>query len=156
MFRIEEGQPFAKYSFRYPGEEFKNGFGRQILGDTWSGHHGKNHRQSSRLLIQKAMASHPILRGVKHVWAQSGGYQVEPNSTLGGASRQTELSDRFPTHVVADWLGNTEAVARAHYLQTHDAHFQAALAEDGGAESGAAGSRSQLHRDARNSKAPRE
>ncbi len=29
------------------------------------------------------------------------------------ASRQTELSDMFPAHVVCSWLGNTEAVAMA-------------------------------------------
>ena len=43
------------------------------------------------------------------------------------SSRQTELTDRFPAHVVASWLGNSEEVARRHYLQTTDAHFAAAL-----------------------------
>jgi integrase len=40
------------------------------------------------------------------------------------ASRQTELSDQFPNKVVCDWMGNSEAVARAHYLQTTEDHFQ--------------------------------
>ena len=43
------------------------------------------------------------------------------------ATRQTELSDRFPSHVVVKWLGNSEAVAQAHYLQTTDDHFARAL-----------------------------
>ena len=42
------------------------------------------------------------------------------------SSRQTELTDRFPAHVVASWLGNSEAIARKHYLQTTDSHFKAA------------------------------
>ena len=44
------------------------------------------------------------------------------------ASRQTELTDEFPAHVVADWLGNTPEVAERHYLQTTDAHFRRAVA----------------------------
>jgi len=68
---------FLKYTWRgadgYPG-----GFGRQILGETWVSHYGTNHKQSSRLLLQDAEASHPILRGVKDVWVQSGGYTADP------------------------------------------------------------------------------
>lgn len=43
------------------------------------------------------------------------------------ASRQTELEDAFPGHVVCAWLGNSESTARKHYLQVRDDHFDAAL-----------------------------
>lgn len=43
------------------------------------------------------------------------------------ASRQTELEERFPGHVVCEWIGNTEAVAKAHYLQVTDDHFARAV-----------------------------
>ena len=43
------------------------------------------------------------------------------------ASCQTELVERFPSHVVSKWIGNSEAVARKHYLQTTDAHFSKAI-----------------------------
>jgi hypothetical protein len=43
------------------------------------------------------------------------------------ASRQTELEDRFPTHVVCRWMGNSPQIARKHYLKTTDEHFAAAL-----------------------------
>lgn len=42
------------------------------------------------------------------------------------ASRQTELTARFPAHVVASWMGNSVATAAAHYLQVRDTDFQAA------------------------------
>jgi len=42
------------------------------------------------------------------------------------ASRQTELEEHFPSHVVCAWLGNSETVARKHYLQVLDSHFQKA------------------------------
>lgn len=45
------------------------------------------------------------------------------------ASAQTELAARFPGHVVCGWLGNSEAVAQAHYLQIRESDFAAALAE---------------------------
>jgi hypothetical protein len=69
--------PFLKYTWKgvegYPG-----GFGRQILGETWVSHYGTNHKQSSTLVIDPAQASHPILRGVKDVWVESGGYTADP------------------------------------------------------------------------------
>ncbi len=43
------------------------------------------------------------------------------------ASRQTELNQHFPAHVVCGWLGNTEAVANEHYLHTTDADFDRAI-----------------------------
>ena len=68
---------FRKHTWRgtkdYPG-----GFGRQILGETWVGHYGRNHKQSSRLILEPEQAKHPILRGVKKVWVQSGGYKAFP------------------------------------------------------------------------------
>ena len=39
------------------------------------------------------------------------------------ASRETELANEFPLHVVTVWLGNTERVASKHYLQVTDDHF---------------------------------
>jgi integrase len=45
------------------------------------------------------------------------------------ASAQTDLSARFPAHVVAGWLGNTPAVALKHYLMTTDADFAKAASK---------------------------
>src|SRR4029077_15799694 len=41
-------------------------------------------------------------------------------------SRQTELTERFPAHVVSNWLGNTPRVAVQHYLQVRDSDFERA------------------------------
>lgn len=43
------------------------------------------------------------------------------------ASRQTELAQQHPAHVVCDWMGNSEAVASEHYFHTTDADFDRAL-----------------------------
>src|SRR5262245_42636948 len=68
---------FLKYTWKGV-ESYPGGFGRQILGETWVSHYGTNHKQSSRLLLQSDEAGHPILRGVKDVWVQSGGYTAHP------------------------------------------------------------------------------
>lgn len=43
------------------------------------------------------------------------------------STRQTELADAFPAHVVSAWLGNSVTVATKHYLQVTDSHFEVAL-----------------------------
>ena len=69
---------FRKYTWRGGDAEYPGGFGRQILGETWVSHYGRNHQQSSRLVLLPDQAEHPILRGVRDVWVQSGGYTADP------------------------------------------------------------------------------
>ena len=51
------------------------------------------------------------------------------------ASRETELTQEHPLHVVVAWLGNSAPIAAKHYLQVTDADFNRAV--QGGAKSGA-------------------
>jgi len=55
------------------------------------------------------------------------------------ATRETELAEAFPIHVVCAWIGNSPTVAARHYLQTTDAHFAKAIGEqkDGAAQKAA-------------------
>ena len=46
------------------------------------------------------------------------------------ATRQTELCQKFPEHVVCSWVGNSPSVAREHYLRTTDEHFERAIKPD--------------------------
>jgi len=39
------------------------------------------------------------------------------------STRETELAESFPLHVVTAWIGNSQLVARKHYLQVTDEHF---------------------------------
>ena len=77
-FRFKKDSPFYKYSFDYKGEDFKGGFGRQILGETWVGHYGPNHKSSTRLDLVEAQLAHPVLTGVKNAWAEIGAYNAAP------------------------------------------------------------------------------
>jgi len=69
---------YERFNEGFKGDDFKFGFGRQILGEHWVGHYGQNHKQSSRVLLEKDQAEHPVLRGVKDVHAQCGGYNADP------------------------------------------------------------------------------
>ena len=53
------------------------------------------------------------------------------------STRETELAQSYPIHVVCAWLGNSQRIAQKHYLQVTDADFDRAAA--GGAQSGALG-----------------
>lgn len=69
---------FAKYNWNYEGEEYFKGFGRQVLGETWAGHYGTNHEQSSLVNALESEAGHPIMQGVQNMHVQSGGYFANP------------------------------------------------------------------------------
>lgn len=43
------------------------------------------------------------------------------------STRETELAEQFPIHVVCEWIGNTQAIAAKHYLQVTDDHFRQAV-----------------------------
>ena len=73
----DKKDPYYKYHFRYDGKDYHAGFGHQVLGQSWVGHYGKNHQQSTRIDIIPAKKSHPILRGVNKVHVQAGGYNAE-------------------------------------------------------------------------------
>ena len=77
-FRIPKDRAFAKFDFAYKGADFTGGFGRQILGETWVGHYGPNHKSSTRLDLVPGRAGHAILAGVTNAWAEIGAYHADP------------------------------------------------------------------------------
>jgi len=42
------------------------------------------------------------------------------------STRETELADKYPLHVVCAWIGNSQPIAAKHYLQVTDDHFSQA------------------------------
>ena len=79
-FNIKNHPQWGHYDFAYNGpmKEWHKGFGKLVLGETWVGHYGTNHKQATKLVIDEAQKQHPIMRGVKNPWAQSGAYEVYP------------------------------------------------------------------------------
>lgn len=69
---------YKKYNYNYTGKDFTGGFGRQILGETWAGHYGHNHKCSTQLDIVSEQAKHIVLAGVKDMHTKAGAYSAAP------------------------------------------------------------------------------
>lgn len=103
-FRIPADKSYAKYSFKSEVEGYELGFGHQVLGQTWVGHYGRNHQQSTRITIVDSKQEHPILRGVSDIWVQAGAYVGKPVSSevltmaqpLDGMTRSSPASETQP------------------------------------------------------------
>lgn len=77
-FNIPPGKKFAKYSYNSRDESYPQGFGRQVLGETWISHHGRHGVQSTRGILAPGQQQHPILRGIRDgdIWGPTDVYGV--------------------------------------------------------------------------------
>jgi hypothetical protein len=57
--------PYYKYHFRYSGKDYDAGFGHQVLGQSWVGHYGQNHKQSTRISIIPSQKDNPTQKNKK-------------------------------------------------------------------------------------------
>jgi type 1 glutamine amidotransferase len=76
-----KSRTYAKYSWNSK-TEWKGGFGRQILGETWVNHWGDHRKQSTRGIVVKDEKDNPILRGIHDgdIWGPTDVYEVHLNS----------------------------------------------------------------------------
>ncbi len=80
--------------------------------------------QGAQFVISSWRSESKNFRTRMHRIIRRAGLQVWPRVFHNlRASCQTELEDEFPSHVVCSWIGNSERVAREHYLQVTDEHF---------------------------------
>jgi type 1 glutamine amidotransferase len=65
--------------WNWNSKEWDGGFGRQILGETWIGHHGKHAFESTRGVVVKGQEKHPILRGIGAgaIWGPTDVYKAK-------------------------------------------------------------------------------
>ncbi|MDP6445249.1 MAG: ThuA domain-containing protein [Pirellulaceae bacterium] len=71
---------FARYGNGYGGDakEWRDGFGRLVLGEKWISHHGRHKQQSTRGKFADGAEKHPILRGITDgaIWGPTDVYGV--------------------------------------------------------------------------------
>ena len=77
-FNVPNDRAYARYGWNHKGEGFPQGFGRQVLGETWINHHGHHGKESTRGLIVPDAKEHPILRGIGdgEIWGPTDVYGV--------------------------------------------------------------------------------
>jgi hypothetical protein len=72
--------PFERYNYNYKGAEadWKDGFGRLVLGETWISHHGAHKSESTRALFAPEAKSSPLLNGIAdgEIWGSTDVYGV--------------------------------------------------------------------------------
>lgn len=81
-FSIPHGKTYAKYNWNGNEPGWKNGFGRQILGETWVSHWGSHTREATRGIIADDMKDKPITRGIKDgdIFCLTDVYEAHPKS----------------------------------------------------------------------------
>jgi len=67
---------YKKYSFN--SGEWKGGFGKQVLGETWVAHHGAHKKEATRGIITDSAKGHPVLKGVTDIFGDSDVYTATP------------------------------------------------------------------------------
>ncbi len=73
---IPADSKYAKWNWK--SKDWPGGFGRQVLGETWVAHHGAHKKEGCLGIIEEAQKSHPTLRGVVNVFADSDVYTANP------------------------------------------------------------------------------
>ena len=70
---------FKHYGNFYEGDDdWKDGFGRLVLGEKWISHHGHHRHQSTRGIPAEGQENHPILSGIElgAIWGPTDVYGV--------------------------------------------------------------------------------
>ena len=76
---IDSTSKWKHYGNFYEGEdEWKDGFGRLVLGEKWISHHGEHKHQSTRGVPAPGAEKHPILSGISpgDIWGPTDVYGV--------------------------------------------------------------------------------
>ncbi|MDF1812960.1 MAG: DUF1080 domain-containing protein [Verrucomicrobiales bacterium] len=77
-FNFLDSSKWAKYSWRSKVKGWENGFGEQVLGETWVSHWGKHKKEACRAHVEKDNKDHPILNGVGAIFCTSDVYEASP------------------------------------------------------------------------------
>lgn len=75
----ESKSSYLHYGNYYKGDdEWKDGFGRLVLGEHWISHHGHHAHQSTRGVVAPDANEHPILNGINEgdIWGPTDVYGV--------------------------------------------------------------------------------
>jgi hypothetical protein len=79
-FKIAADKPYARYSWDFNGkpEQWTQGFGRLVFGETWIAHHGAHKSESTRGIIAPGAADSPLVNGIQsgEIWGPTDVYAV--------------------------------------------------------------------------------
>jgi type 1 glutamine amidotransferase len=73
-YKKRKDSPYAKWTWNNKDQEYKGGYGRQVLGETWVNHFGYHQKESTRGYVAPGVEDHPIVKGVGDIWGPSDVY----------------------------------------------------------------------------------
>jgi len=74
----DKNHKYHKFDWRSKVKGWENGFGRQVLGETWVNHHGGHAKQGNLTFTEKENAKHSVLNGVGSIFAKTDTYGANP------------------------------------------------------------------------------
>lgn len=78
-FKIPGSSKYAKYDYTSKVAGYENGFGQQVLGNSWVGHYGTNHKQGTRIQTVPDQRGNIVLTGVAETsFCHAGAYVGKP------------------------------------------------------------------------------
>lgn len=77
-YKNNKDSQYARYDWQSTGKDWKDGFGKKILGETWVDHHGHHGHEGTRVLVDgiEQNEKNPLLNGVKDIWTPTDVYTV--------------------------------------------------------------------------------
>ena len=77
-FNVPRNRTYHHYAWDQTGERMPQGFGRQVLGESWVAHHGVHAKESTRGIVAPDAKDHPVLRGIADgdIWGPTDVYAV--------------------------------------------------------------------------------
>ena len=98
------GSPWEKWNCNHG-----DGFGKQVLGETWVSHWGRHKQEATRGIIEPAAKNEAILRGVANIFGTTDVYEVAPPADARILVRGQVLRGLRPTDEPADYKKRTAA-----------------------------------------------
>ncbi len=97
--------PYKK--FHWMSGEWKQGFGKQVLGETWVSHWARHKVEATRGVIEPGQAQNPILRGVTDIFGDTDVYEAAPPADATILVRGQALKGMNPSDPPADYRKKT-------------------------------------------------
>jgi len=94
--------PYAK--FGWTSAEWKQGFGEQVLGETWVSHWGKHKAEATRGVLEPSAQGNALLKGVTDIFGTTDVYEAAPPADAVILARGLVLKGMKPTDEPADYL----------------------------------------------------
>jgi hypothetical protein len=94
-YKKDSTSPYRKFGWQ--GQEWRGGFGRHVLGETWVAHHGGHKSEATLGVFEPSAKNHPALRGVTEVFGDTDVYTANPEPPVEVLVRGQVLQGMKPT-----------------------------------------------------------